>query len=342
MRSRPRAPAKVPATTAPSSGPSPSRRTASGRTSARWRRPGGRAEVAPRARGPALVDRDVDEVGEPEQLGHPRRRWRRRHTSGGAPAWRTRPPSSSTSRSASANASAWSWVTATTVRPSRANSAAELDDEPLAARAVERAERLVEEEDARRGRQRPGQRDALLLAAGERRDVAALACPSSPTSVEQLAHPLRRRVGAALALHPEAEGDVGARRRGAGTGRGAGTSSRRRAGAAASPCASTPSMATRAGVERLQPGDGPQQGRLAAAARAEHGHDLARRRREVDVVEGDGRRRTRPCAPATSTRGGHTHPLPPPARGRHRSTSSTATRGERPSARRSARSPARR
>src|SRR5690606_9439157 len=43
-----------------------------------------------------------------------------------------------------------------------------------------------------------------------------------------------------------------------------------------------------AGFEVLEAADGTKQGRLAAAARAEHGHPLAVGDVEVDVIDGDG------------------------------------------------------
>src|SRR5207253_275203 len=46
--------------------------------------------------------------------------------------------------------------------------AAEVEEDALAQRLVDRGERLVEQEEARRGHQRAGERDALPLAAGER------------------------------------------------------------------------------------------------------------------------------------------------------------------------------
>ncbi len=51
---------------------------------------------------------------------------------------------------------------------------AQLGDEPLAERPVERAERFVEHEEPRLGRERAGERDALLLAARELADASTL------------------------------------------------------------------------------------------------------------------------------------------------------------------------
>ena len=133
-----------------------------------------------------------------------------------------RPPSITAMRSASAKASAWSWVTATTVRRGVGEEAAEVPDEPLAQRAVERAERLVEQQHRRLGGQGPGQRDALLLAARELGDGTALRARAGRRASSSSA--TRRCDGRPTrALHAQAEGDVAGRRRGAGTGRGPGT-----------------------------------------------------------------------------------------------------------------------
>ena len=61
---------------------------------------------------------------------------------------------------------------------------AELVEQPVAQRAVERAERLVEQEHARLGRERAGEGDALLLAARERSRPAPLEArrPTSSSS----------------------------------------------------------------------------------------------------------------------------------------------------------------
>ena len=62
----------------------------------------------------------------------------------------------------------------------------QLDLQVLAQARVERAERLVEQQHARREDEGAGERDALLLAAGELRRLAALearcSCTSSSTS----------------------------------------------------------------------------------------------------------------------------------------------------------------
>ena len=70
---------------------------------------------------------------------------------------------------------------------------AQLGDEPLAERAVERAERLVEHEQARRGRERAGERDALLLAARELGDPAVLEAGESDERERRRARARRLR-----------------------------------------------------------------------------------------------------------------------------------------------------
>ena len=73
----------------------------------------------------------------------------------------------------------------------------------LAQRGVERGERLVEEDERRVGGEGPGERDALLLAAGQLVGAAVLE-PAQPDEVEHLPDPRR-----ATALRPgQAEGDV--------------------------------------------------------------------------------------------------------------------------------------
>ena len=70
-------------------------------------------------------------------------------------------------RSDIVSASSWSWVTYEERDPDLALDALELDLELAAELRVERAERLVEEEDRGRQDERTRERDALLLAARE-------------------------------------------------------------------------------------------------------------------------------------------------------------------------------
>ena len=53
------------------------------------------------------------------------------------------------------------WVTSTIVGAARSQRSEQLEVEPFAGQRVERAERLVEEEDLGLERERPGERDAL-------------------------------------------------------------------------------------------------------------------------------------------------------------------------------------
>ena len=69
--------------------------------------------------------------------------------------------------SAIAKASCWSWVTRIAVVPLALEDVAHFEREPLAQVDVEVGERLVEQQQFGARRQRAGQRDALLLAAGE-------------------------------------------------------------------------------------------------------------------------------------------------------------------------------
>ena len=70
--------------------------------------------------------------------------------------------------------------------PEAGEEVAQLDHQPLPQRAVERSERLVQHEQARGGRKRPRQRDALLLAARQLGDPPVLV-PGQPDQREQLA-----------------------------------------------------------------------------------------------------------------------------------------------------------
>ncbi len=65
------------------------------------------------------------------------------------------------------SASSWSWVTKIVVMPSFALDLADLLAQRHADLGVERRQRLVEQQQLGLGRQRPGERHALLLAAGE-------------------------------------------------------------------------------------------------------------------------------------------------------------------------------
>jgi hypothetical protein len=155
--------------------------------------------------------------------------------------------------------------------------------EPLAQRAVEAAVGLVEQQQPRAGRERAGERDALLLAAAQLVD-GSVARWSRPTSASTLRDPLPRS-SRVEPLHARAEGDV------------AGDVAVReqrvvlehesdaRASLDGDVATSSAVDADRAGPERVEPGDAAEQRRLPAAARAEERDDLAGRDVEVDVGE---------------------------------------------------------
>ena len=93
-------------------------------------------------------------------------------------------------------------------RPGPARGCRQVAAEPVAQRAVERRQRLVEQQQPGSGSERAGQRDPLLLTAGQRRD--------RPPARSRRARPGRaaRRPGRpgrpAAAGHPQPEGDVAA------------------------------------------------------------------------------------------------------------------------------------
>ena len=145
---------------------------------------------------------------------------------------------------------------------------------PAPERRIEAGERLVEEDHARPGGQRADQRDPLLLAAGQSVRVAR----------RQMAHadPLEQRFHPAnigrplLAGHPVGDvlGHRQMRKEGEILEQIADAAARRRdrvAGIRKHP----PGDADAAALGALQPGDGAQRRRLAAARRAEQAHELA-------------------------------------------------------------------
>ena len=163
-----------------------------------------------------------------------------------------------------------------------AQHAAHLGAHLRAQAGIEGVEGLVEQHQLGRGRERAGERDALLLAPGEL-VRAALGQVGQPDQLQQLSHAtgvaLRTRkskgdVGGDVEvgeqrslLRHEADpallgGDVGAL-------------------VADDPLAD----ANRAGVGALEAGDQPQQRRLAAARRTEHGREAALRHLELQRVE---------------------------------------------------------
>ena len=99
----------------------------------------------------------------------------------------TLPPDMMAMRVAIESASSWSWVTKTNVVPDLAVDPGQLGLHLLAELEVERAERLVEQQHRRSLGERPGQRDPLLLPAGQLRTGSRSAKPAEPDEVEVLA-----------------------------------------------------------------------------------------------------------------------------------------------------------
>ena len=94
-----------------------------------------------------------------------------------------------------------SWVIITVVRPSVSCRAPVVLRKRVAGERVERAERLVHQDDARAGRQRAGDADALAFAARELvREPPAMGGAVEADQLDQLVHPARdggRRPGRA-------------------------------------------------------------------------------------------------------------------------------------------------
>ena len=285
---------------------------------------GGDGELAPRGRRPVRATRSPATRLVSPSSSATRRETGAAHTSAGGPACSD--PAlrrSRTMRSASANASAWSWVTATTVSAVLGEEAPELVDEALPQGAVERTERLVEEQHRRRRRQRPGQGDALLLAA---RQLGHRTRPRSRQADERRA---ARRPRAAMAvarppLHPEPEADV------------AGDVAVReqrvvlehQADAASVHGDAVPGRDRRSRTVPASSGCRPATARssvdLPRAARPEHGHHLAGRRPRGRRRRARGRAEAPRVAPRTAKRGAaHSQP-PGPGRTRSVRTRSTS------------------
>ena len=149
---------------------------------------------------------------------------------------------------------------------------------------VEGAERLVEQEHLRLRRERPGERHPLPLAARELGRVA-VAEASSCTSSEQLVDPLAD-LGLRPLAHRQPERDVVAH------------GHVLEGGVVLEDEADVPLLRRERGrvlagdqdlalVRPLEPGDDPEQGRLAGAARPEQRGERAAFDLERDVVEGD-------------------------------------------------------
>jgi hypothetical protein len=189
-----------------------------------------------------------------------------------------------------------SWISRSQRRRGRAASApsppplAQPAAQVLADLRVERAERLVEEQDARLDGERAGERDALALAARELRGIA-VGEARQPDQVEQLADAaldLRRRRPLRALSRVQPVGDV--------VGHAHVLEQRvvlehepdrallhRQEGGVVA------AEQDAAAVRRVEPGDDAQQRRLARARGAEQAEQLARAHVEVEVVQHGGR-----------------------------------------------------
>ena len=116
-------------------------------------------------------------------------RGRARSAAAGGPSSRIRPSWKNAIRSATSRAKPISWVTTIIVMCSSVESVFITDEHLAGELGVERRGRLVEEHDVGLHRQRPGDGDALLLAAGEPDGVlAGLVGQADP--VEEVLGPL--------------------------------------------------------------------------------------------------------------------------------------------------------
>ena len=105
--------------------------------------------------------------------------------------WAILPSRSTATRSASESASSWSWVTSSVVVDDSRRILATSSRTLAAQLRVERGERLVQQHDLGFDRERAGQGDALLLAAGELVGIAARE-PAEADELEQLVDSLPR------------------------------------------------------------------------------------------------------------------------------------------------------
>ena len=219
----------------------------------------------------------------------------------GVPTCSIRPSFITATRSLMLSASSWSWVTNTNVIPTSSCSALSSIRSCLRILASSAPERLVEQQHGGAQHQRPGERDALLLAAGQllRRRAAELAeLDQLERLLDAPARPRRARPC----------GGAGRRRRcrtrsGAGTARSSGRPCGRCARCGGTELTSTPSSRISPAVGRSKPGDHPQRRRLAAARRAEQREELAavdRRRRSRRPRRCSSKRLVKPHAARTS------------------------------------------
>ena len=167
--------------------------------------------------------------------------------------------------------------------PQLAMNAADLVLQLFAQRFVERPQRLVHQHRLRLEHQRPGHRDALLLAAGQLRR-AAMAEAFQPHHRQRLLDP-RLDFGPPHAAHLEREGEV---LRHAHMGEESVVLEHHAQPALVRRTARNvlALQQDRSGRGRLEPGQHHQRRRLAAARRPQQGQELARRDIEVEVAHG--------------------------------------------------------
>ncbi len=156
---------------------------------------------------------------------------------------------------------------------------------------VERRQRLVEQQDLRLDGERPGQRDALLLAARQLVRVA-VALVGQVDQLQELADLASGSSVLRSSCGPSARSRCCRRRSCSGTGRTTGRPSRRCGGSAGCRVMSVAVDDDRARRRVLEAGDHPQGRRLAAAGRAEERDELAALGGKVEVLDRGERRRT--------------------------------------------------
>ena len=201
--------------------------------------------------------------------------------------------------------------------------AAQVAADVAAGAGVERGERLVEQEQAGLGGQRPGQRDPLGLTARQRARGGGRRGRPRPTRSSQAAavaraSALRRRRG------PAARRRRSRARSGWGTAGSPGTRRRPAAAPAATKTSvagssrTSPSSSMRPASIGSEPGEAAEQRGLAGAVRAEQGDDLPGLGGELDVEVEASRASGRRGRRGSCRRGA------PPPRNRSRSATSTA------------------
>ena len=187
---------------------------------------------------------------------------------------------------------------------------ADLGAQLVAHARVERRERLVEQQHARLDRERAGQRDALLLAAGELVGVV----PGVVGEADELEHLLgaRRALRRAHLAHPQAELDVAA---GVHVGEQAvGLEHHPHVAAVRGHVGDVAAADHHApAVGAVEAAEQPQRRRLAAARRAEQREQLARGDVEVELVERGERAEAARQPVEVHGDGGHTQPPDPGA-----------------------------